>query len=215
MTSDSGFTPPIQRRSEETLQRILVAAHEAMKDKSLDDLTLQELTARAGVTVGAFYQRFPSKDAFIRYLEAGAYEEIAESAAAIFTAPPPEPTPSVRDYVRAFVAGMAGIYQEQRTILREIIQRSRSSPTRQEPRMDMVGVVVGQAVDWILAHGGEVDHPEPRKALRVALMFTSSALRDAILFEERWATHESGEDVEDLVQELTRAAEAYLGIEAD
>lgn len=215
MTSDSGFTPPVQRRSELTLQRIMAAAHEALEDKTLDELTLQELTARAGVTVGAFYQRFPSKAAFLEYLEEGAYQEIAESGAALFTGTPPAPAPSVRDYVRRFVAGMAGIYQEHRSILRELIQRSRSNQARQERRMDMVGVVVGQAVDWILDHGGEVGHPEPRKALRVALMFTSSALRDAILFEEGWAGDGSETDVDDLVQELTRAAEAYLGIGTD
>lgn len=215
MTSDSGFTPPVQRRSGRTLQRMLAAAHEALEDKTLDELTLQELTARAGVTVGAFYQRFPSKSAFLEYLEEGAYKEIAERGAALFTAPPPERASSARDYVRRFVAGMASIYQEHRTILRELVQRSRSSQARQERRMEMVGDVVGQAVDWILAHGGDVDHPEPRKALRVALMFTSSALRDAILFGERWVGGGSETDLDDLVQELTRAAEAYLGIGTD
>lgn len=215
MSPDSSFTPPVQRRSAITLQKILDAARESLDEKSLDELTLQELTARAGVTVGAFYQRFPSKAAFLQYLEREAYREIAESGAALFMAPPPEPAPSVREYVRTFVSGMAGIYQEHRAVLRELVQRSRSSPAQQERRMDMVRVVVGQAVGWILAHGGEVAHPEPAKALRVALMFTSSALRDAILFEEGWVAGGSDDDVDELVEELTRAAEAYLGIAAD
>lgn len=215
MTTGSDFTPPVQRRSELTLQRILAAAHQALEDTTLDELTLQELTARAGVTVGAFYQRFPSKAAFVAYLEEGAYKEIAERGAELFAAPPPDPAPSVRDYVRTFVAGMAGIYREHRAILRELLQRSRSSQARQERRMDMVGTVVGQAVDWILTHGGEVAHPEPRKALRIALMFTSSALRDAILFDEGWVGDGSEADLDDLVEELTRAAEAYLGVQTD
>lgn len=212
MSSASGFTPPVQRRSELTLERMLEAAREALREKSLDQLTLQELTARAGVTVGAFYQRFPSKAAFLQYLEDEAYRQIEERGAALFLAPPPEPAPSVREYVRTFVSGMAGIYREHRAVLRELVQRSRSSPARQARRMDMVRVVVGQAVDWVLAHGGDVEHPEPRKALSVALLFTSSALRDVILFGEAWAHGGSESDVEDLVEELTRAAEAYLGV---
>ncbi len=213
MSTASGFTPPVQRRSELTLQRMLEAARDALaEDKSLDDLTLQELTGRAGVTVGAFYQRFPSKAAFLEYLEEEAYREIGERGAALFMAPPPEPPPPVREYLETFVSGMAGIYREHRTILRELVQRSRSSPERQERRMDMVGVVIGQAVDWILAHGGPVGHPDPPRALRVALLFTSSALRDVILFDEGWAGGGSGSDVDSLVEELTRAAQAYLGI---
>jgi len=215
VTSDSSFTPPVQRRSERTLQKILDAAHEAVKDKTLDELTLQELTARAGVTVGAFYQRFPSKAAFLEYLEEGAYKEIAERGAVLFSVPPPEPAPSVREYVRSFVAGLASIYRGHRSILRELVQRSRSSHARQERRMGMVEKVVEQAVEWILANGGEVKHPEPKKALTVALLFTSSALRDVILFEERWADGGSEDDLDDLVEELTRAAEAYLGIHGD
>jgi hypothetical protein len=46
----------------------------------------------------------------------------------------------------------------------------------------------------------------------VALLFTSSALRDVILFDETGEEGESGGDVEPLVQELVRAAEAYLGL---
>jgi AcrR family transcriptional regulator len=212
MSAASGFTPPVQRRSELTLQRMLEAAKEALDEKTLDELTLQELTARAGVTVGAFYQRFPSKAAFLHYLEEEAYRQIEERGAALFLSPPPDPAPSVREYVRTFVSGMADIYREHRMILRELVQRSRSSQERQELRMDMVRIVVGQAVDWVLAHGGDIGHPDPRKALSVALLFTSSALRDVILFGEGWAGGGSASDVDDLVQELTRAAEAYLGI---
>jgi hypothetical protein len=36
-----------------------------------------------------------------------------------------------------------------------------------------------------------------------------------ILFEEGWVGGGSDADLDDLVAELTRAAEAYLGIEAD
>lgn len=74
--------------------------------------------------------------------------------------------------------------------------------------------MVDGAVEWLLAQGVSVDHPEPRKALGVALLFTSSALRDVVLFGETWAGGASATDVESLVEELVRAAEAYLGVTA-
>lgn len=191
------------------------AARAALETRRFDELTLAEITGRAGVTVGAFYQRFPSKDALLEYLEQEAYREIRESGARLFAAPSPQPALSTHDLLRTFVSGMAALYQEHRGILRELVQRSRSSAARQQRRMDTTREVVDGAVEWILNQGGPVDHPEPRKALGVALLFTTSALRDVILFGETWAGDPSGTDVEDLVEELARAAEAYLGVRVE
>lgn len=212
MSTPSGFTEPVQKRSARTLRRMVEAAGEALETQRFDDLTLADLTRRAGVTVGAFYQRFPSKNALLEYLEKEAYREIQESAAILFSSPSPGPPSSTRQLVRTFVSGMAALYQEHRGILRELVQRSRSSEARQRRRMDMTRDVVGRAVEWILEQGGSVDHPEPRKALSVALLFTSSALRDVVLFGETWAGGEAEGGVEGLVDELVRAAEAYLGL---
>jgi AcrR family transcriptional regulator len=208
----SGFTEPVQERSARTLRRMVDAARDALETTGFDDLTLADITGRAGVTVGAFYQRFPSKDSLLEYLEREAYQEIRESSATLFSAPPPEPAPSTRELLRTFVTGMAAVYREHRGILRELVQRSRSSEARQERRMDMTSEVVQRAVDWILEQGGPVNHPEPRKALSVALLFTSSALRDVVLFGETWMDGVSGSDVDDLAEQLVQAAEAYLGL---
>lgn len=211
MSDASKFTPPVQQRSSETFRRLIDAARDSLDTGSFESLTLTELTGRAGVTVGAFYHRFPSKTALLEYLQAEMYDDIRKSAAELFAGPPPAADHNVRDQLRTFVAGMAAIYQQHRGVLRELVQRSRSNEARQKDRVDMTREVVNSAVDWLLAHGGEIAHPEPRKALGVALLFTSSALRDVILFDEKWA---SGTDAgtDDLVTELTRAAEAYLGL---
>ena len=209
MSKPSGFTAPLQERSARTLRRMVEAAREALETTSFDALTLTDLTRRAGVTVGAFYQRFPSKDALLEYLEQEAYGEIRASSAALFARPTLEPAPTTRELLRAYVEGMAALYQEHRGILRELVLRSRSNPGRQKRRMDMTRDVVEGAVEWILAQGGPVDHPDPRKALGVAILFTTAALRDAVLFGE---TLTDGLAVNDLVDELVRAAEVYLGL---
>jgi AcrR family transcriptional regulator len=188
------------------------AAREALETKPFDELTLADLTRRAGVTVGAFYQRFPSKDALLEYLEQEAYAEIRESSATLFALPASEPAPSTRELLRTYVVGMAALYREHRGILRELVLRSRSNRGRQKRRMDMTREVVKGAVEWILEQGGPVNHPDPRKALGVAILFTTATLRDAVLFGETWADDASDPAVDDLVDELVRAAEAYLGL---
>src|SRR3954465_1577917 len=69
MTTPRFFRPPQQLRSRETLDRILDAAEQVLEQKTFNEATLAEIMERAGVTVGAFYRRFPDKDALLHHLE--------------------------------------------------------------------------------------------------------------------------------------------------
>jgi AcrR family transcriptional regulator len=215
MTPPSGFNPPLQDRSEKTLERLLDAARAALTRKSFDELTLAELTEEAGVTVGAFYQRFPSKAALLEHLEDEMYERIREGGASLFRAPPSDDQRTIGDVVRAYVTQMAHTYQEHRGVMRELVQRSRSDDRRQRERTDMTRDVVAGAVDWILLHRGTIGHPHPKRALSIALLFVTAALRDVILFDETWAGPESELGIDVLVEELVRAVEAYLRLTVD
>src|SRR4030095_13323410 len=57
--------PPQQRRSQQTLDRILDAAEALVAEKGFDDTPVAEIARRAGASVGAFYSRFPAKDALL------------------------------------------------------------------------------------------------------------------------------------------------------
>jgi AcrR family transcriptional regulator len=65
-----GILPTRQRRSQETTVALLEAGAERLRDCSFDELSIGELCRRAEVTVGAFYGRFESKDAFFTALVA-------------------------------------------------------------------------------------------------------------------------------------------------
>jgi AcrR family transcriptional regulator len=58
-----------QQRAEETRARILDAAEESFSRSGYDPTSVDDICARAGVTKGAFYHHFPSKQAvFIELL---------------------------------------------------------------------------------------------------------------------------------------------------
>lgn len=63
-----GILPTRQRRSQETTVALLDAGAELLRGCAFDELPIDELCARVGVTVGAFYGRFESKDAFFAAL---------------------------------------------------------------------------------------------------------------------------------------------------
>ena len=54
----------LQRKQQgrQTEQAILQAALELARDKSFDRVTVRDICARAGITTGAFYHHFPSKE---------------------------------------------------------------------------------------------------------------------------------------------------------
>ena len=63
-----GILPTQQRRSQETTVALLEAAAAMLRERSLDELLIEDLCNRVGVTIGAFYGRFESKDTFFNAL---------------------------------------------------------------------------------------------------------------------------------------------------
>src|SRR3954462_15085916 len=78
MTTSRFYRAPQQSRSRETLDRILDAAERVLEEKSFTEATLAEIMERAGVTVGAFYRRFPDKDALLHLLDERFFRELQE-----------------------------------------------------------------------------------------------------------------------------------------
>src|SRR5690348_13601393 len=77
MTSAGVIRPPRQRRSRESLARVLDAGAELLKDVGYDGFTLQEVSRRAGVSIGAIYGRAANKDALILAIHEREMERMA------------------------------------------------------------------------------------------------------------------------------------------
>src|SRR6476660_7456142 len=65
-----GVAPSRQKRSRETTLALLKAGAEMLRTRSLAELSIESLCAEVGATVGAFYSRFESKDAYFNALMA-------------------------------------------------------------------------------------------------------------------------------------------------
>ena len=65
-----GVAPSRQKRSRETTLALLKAGAEMLRRRSLAELSIEALCAEVGATVGAFYSRFESKDAYFNALMA-------------------------------------------------------------------------------------------------------------------------------------------------
>lgn len=65
-----GVTPSRQKRSRETTFALLEAGAALLRGRSLAELSIDALCTKVGVTVGAFYSRFESKEAYFNALVA-------------------------------------------------------------------------------------------------------------------------------------------------
>lgn len=63
-----GVLPARQKRSRETTVALLRAGAEMLRSHRLEDLSIEALCASVNVTVGAFYSRFESKEAYFNAL---------------------------------------------------------------------------------------------------------------------------------------------------
>ena len=83
-----GVAPSRQKRSRETTLALLQAGAEMLRGRSLAELSIETLCARVGATVGAFYSRFDSKEAYFNALVA-----LAARDGETLEFPPPEQIP--------------------------------------------------------------------------------------------------------------------------
>ena len=76
---------PQQKRSEQTLQKILAVCEALIEDGRFEQATMQEVAAQAGVSVGTLYKRFASKSAIVDYLverlQTQQYEQLMDELA--------------------------------------------------------------------------------------------------------------------------------------
>lgn len=202
--------PPRQARSQETLDRILDAAESLVQEKGFDDTPVSEIVSRAGSSVGAFYSRFPDKEALLHALYERYFEQAMATADDALD-PSRWKDAGIDDLVRAVVAFLVVIYREQRGLIRAFVIRNHIDSGFQARRGRLSHHVSERLSDLLVARGGEIRHPDPERAATFGMTLIFATLDSAILFGETRSGAEALSD-EELVAELTRAFLAYLGI---
>ncbi|WP_126174409.1 TetR/AcrR family transcriptional regulator [Altericroceibacterium xinjiangense] len=81
ITSHPAIPAPQQERSRLTAERFVTAALNLLKSHTFAELSVAEIAAEAGRSVGAFYQRFGSKDEFLEVLLRAFFERAQAWAA--------------------------------------------------------------------------------------------------------------------------------------
>jgi AcrR family transcriptional regulator len=201
--------PTCQSRSRATRDAIVTAGLALLSGRDFDQVSVAEIAARAGISVGGFYARFRSKDAL---LEAVAAEVIADCTAAIDRALAPARMigATVDEVIRAYINTMIRKFREHRDPILMILRHARSGgPERQAAVRRFNNHVHGLLRGLLSDRRRDIAHPDPDLAVNMGLFLVSAAAREGVLGDNLRAYPVRITD-DLLVTELTRVYVAYL-----
>jgi AcrR family transcriptional regulator len=202
------YKMPRQKRSRESLERLLDAAEDQIRVEGLESLTINSVVSRVGLSVGAFYARFPDKTALLHAVqdrfhnnlepmiraemleEAGDCATLAEAVYAAVEVLIRHIT-GERELSRAFM--MMSVFDE--------VLRARGQAVNRLRRETLVEV--------LMPHRAEIGHPDPKLAIDVAYSMYAAVVRGRLIFGVEHELH-YGIDTATLYDELKRALTLYL-----
>jgi AcrR family transcriptional regulator len=174
--------PALQARSRRTLDALLDALDGLLRDRSFDSIGVAELSRAAGVSTGAFYARFRSKDdllpslhdRYLRWLDALCDSELDPSSW----------TPLGLDArVERAISFICASYEARPWLLRAMVIHSRkrppeaATPSTASPQARLLRRLVD-----LLAPGTAGSRSPARKDLEFAVYSAMTLAREVILF---------------------------------
>ena len=205
-----GANPPKQLRSVDALQRIGAAAMALLEERDYDDVSVSDIAAAAGISVGAFYIRFRSKERLIAFLLRDVRNELTEQLRHE-SDPARWQHAGMDEIVAWYLNTMAAAFVRHRAVLRPatIIARHTQDAELRQLLTEFNTEAHGRFRALLLARRQHIARPDPEAAINSLLLWVSAAIREAVLYREPVSSLGS-RDYRALTRELTVAAVAYL-----
>jgi AcrR family transcriptional regulator len=207
----TGLRPAKQVRSSQTLDRILLATRDLLHEKEFEEVTVAEIVQRARSSCGAFYARFPSKEALLPALY-DAYSRSLPTETTVWSDPSTWGECSLTVRVANMVRFVIRDYRATRLFMRPLALYARQNPHAISPENRQLSSEKHRAsCAYLLECRDEITHPDPERAVDLIAYFIPAIGREKILFGD--APHARSVQIEDaaLEEELIRMALAYLG----
>lgn len=200
---------PKQKRSQQTLDRLLDGLESIFEDGGgLEAVSVAEVARRAGLSVGAFYARFESREAAL-YAMHDRFCTEAKVTADSALAPARWKGVPMRDVTAAVVGFLAAEYAARPGLRRAIVLLNATDDTVRARSKEVSGYVASRIHGLFAAHADEIGHPDLMLAADVVHRLLFSMLDQWAIFRDGSST---GRPIEPSVwaAELTRLICRYL-----
>jgi len=198
-----------QSRSRETAARLLEAAEHVLEKRGIEGASVPEIADRAGVSPASIYRRFVDKDGLLREVFERFFERSIKANEQALQ-PANWKAKSLDESVCALVAGMVAAYSQRPGLLRAVISYSERHPDAAFRRraLELRERSMAGIEKIVLLHAREIRHPQPKKAVRIALQLVSLALKERINPSDK--LRGPALSAEELRAELSRMFVGYL-----
>jgi AcrR family transcriptional regulator len=207
---------PQQSRSRESLQKLMQAAKEVLQEKGLEGATIPRIAARAGLSPGSVYRRFPDKDALLRKVVLSFVQGIDDRTVLALT-PELAKQHKLKFFVELIVRDSLMSYRKYSRMLSSITQFFRAHPSAAFRReVDEIETrSFRRIVRFLLHYRNDIHHPDPEAAVSFSLAVLGFSLREIVLMEvitDVWAPLLPKDDNQ-LVHEFTSMMLKYMRAE--
>ena len=212
-TSLGKVRPGKQQRSEQTLEAILDSAETLIAQKGYAATSVSEISLAAGVTIGALYGRFESKDALLQ----GLFDRLCEQTLGVFEQLWADLSAGKLEFRRALersMEAMGWLYTERATLVSAVNQAAATNPALRKRVLTFNKKICARLYQALGMYSGEIRHPQPELAMKLGHEAAMRLLRASLLNKEvdYRDLSASGTPVTEkvLVREAARIWEAYL-----
>jgi len=206
--TDATVRPPKQKRSQKSLERVLDASTRLLEEEGFDAFTIQDVSQRADVSVGAIYARFGNKESLLRAVHRHVMESLRPEHQAV-AAVDGRPATGAREVIVSAVRMVAEIFRGNEKLLRAFMHLGAVDDEISRRGSDMSTDLARQFAATVLAHRDEITHRHPETGVDVAFRMAYCTFARQVMYGP---TFESDRpiDWDDLVSEVGAACAAYL-----
>ena len=171
--------PAKQQRSEQTHEKLLQSGLDLLRGGVFDDISIAQISARAGCSVGSFYLRFRNKEAFFKFLIESISDTLEADLHANLT-PESVKELTLAQTVRHCVDHYVETNRQYESIIRAAVQYSINDSDDWQPVRDNGLKLHDHYIDLILGKSRKANPEEARQQLRVGLQIISGHLVNSI-----------------------------------
>jgi AcrR family transcriptional regulator len=175
-----GVTPSRQKRSRETTLALLQTGAELLRTRSLGELSIEALCSNVGATVGAFYSRFDSKEAYFNALMELAARDGARRLAEL----PADALLTETDLAkrcRLLVSGVTGWIRAHEGVLRAALQHDDTGPDKWTSFKALARATTARATPLLLPAMGKGRKAAKTRGIAFGFQVVLGTLVNAIL----------------------------------
>ncbi len=202
-----GVTPSRQQRSRETTAALLQAGAGLLRTHSLAELSIETLCKQVGATVGAFYSRFESKEAYFSALIALTARD-GERALGGMTGAESLKSAGLAEACTLLVRGITGWIRDHEGVLRAALQHGDTRPDKWTPFKGLAQAVTKRATPLLLPAMGKGGKAAKTRAIAFGFQVVLGTLVNAILNDPGPISIRDGEMEERLALCLLRLLQA-------